>query len=73
MIDYTEILADYTATEAVLRRRTTSLRRQIKQMPPNVQRDAAQKRLYVMQEELYDVTLVRLELARRQREEAPLC
>lgn len=73
MIDYTEMLADYTATEAVLRRRTTSLRRQIKQMPPNVQRDAAQKRLYVMQEELYDVTLVRLELARRQREEAPLC
>lgn len=73
MPNYQTMLADYTATEAMLRERTATLRQQIKGMRPNLQRDAAQKRLYVLQEELYDVTLVRLELARREREEAHLC
>lgn len=73
MLDYTSLLKDYTATEEALRARVTDLRRQIKGAALDHHRDQAQKRLVLMQDELNDVLLIRLELARRQREEVTLC
>jgi len=62
------MIDEYTLTEAMLRERVTALRQQMKLLPLPEQ-DQIKRRLYLLQEEMYDVALVRLELVRRQREE----
>ncbi|RPF47637.1 hypothetical protein EDD70_0430 [Hydrogenoanaerobacterium saccharovorans] len=67
-MNYTAMIDDYTHTETMLRERVAALRQQMKLLPL-AERDEVKRRLNVMQEEMYDVALVRLELIRRQREE----
>ncbi|WP_312644724.1 hypothetical protein [Hydrogenoanaerobacterium sp.] len=67
-MNYSAMIDEYTLTEAMLRERVTALRQQMKLLPLPEQ-DQIKRRLYLLQEEMYDVALVRLELVRRQREE----
>lgn len=67
-LNYNAMIEEYTRTEDLLRGRVTSMRQDIKRLP-FAERDLLKRRLAVMQEELYDVMLVRMELVRRQQEE----
>ena len=67
-MDYSAMIEEYTKTVAQLRTRTADLRLQEKTQPFE-ERDKTRRRLTVMQEEMYDMMLVQLELMRRQREE----
>lgn len=74
-MDYNAMIEEYTRTEAGLRERAVLLRQQLKVLSL-AEHDDLRRRLALIQEELYDVALVQLELRRRQREEweeAALC
>ncbi|MEF9852796.1 MAG: hypothetical protein RSB36_03470 [Hydrogenoanaerobacterium sp.] len=74
-MNYALLLREYINTEDYLRKRAADLRVQAKSLP-YAERDAVRRRITVMQEELGDVMLIRLELSRRrdeEREEMKLC
>lgn len=67
-MEYEVLLKEYETTEKNLRERLAALKQSEEELPCD-ERDDIRRRIAVMQEELYDVTLVRLELAHRHSEE----